>query len=149
MVPVRHDHAAATSPIFNYPYARSREALAQLGRQEAPDAWLGHKLRYINPLTGGSPMPTISTQLQLLPKGFAGKTHRATDGTVYSVVEGHGTADIAGQRFHFGPRDTFVVPSWAPLRLASPDGEAVLFSFSDRPVQQAMGILREAFLEEA
>ena len=30
MVPVRHDHASATSPIFNYPYARSREALALL-----------------------------------------------------------------------------------------------------------------------
>jgi len=25
----------------------------------------------------------------------------------------------------------------------------VLFSFSDRPVQQAMGVLREAFLEDA
>jgi gentisate 1,2-dioxygenase len=120
-----------------------------LQKQEAPDAWLGHKLRYINPLTGGSPMPTISTQLQLCPKGFAGKTHRATDGTVYSVVEGHGTAEIAGQRFDFGPRDTFVVPSWAPLRLSSPGEDTVLFSFSDRPVQQAMGILREAFLEEA
>jgi gentisate 1,2-dioxygenase len=94
-------------------------------------------------------MPTISTQLQLLPQGFAGKTHRATDGTVYSVVEGHGMAEIAGQRFDFGPRDTFVVPSWAPLRLSSPGEDTVLFSFSDRPVQQAMGILREAFLEEA
>jgi len=149
MVPVRHDHASATSPIFNYPYARSREALAQLQKQEAPDAWLGHKLRYINPLTGGSPMPTIATNLQLLPKGFAGKAHRATDGAVYSVVEGHGTAEIAGQRFTFGPRDTFVVPSWATLKLSSPDEDAVLFSFSDRPVQQAMGILREAFLEDA
>jgi gentisate 1,2-dioxygenase len=149
MVPVRHDHVSATSPIFNYPYARSREALAQLQKQEAPDAWLGHKLRYINPLTGGSPMPTISTNLQLLPKGFAGKTHRATDGAVYSAVEGHGVAEIAGQRFEFGPRDTFVVPSWAPLRLSSPGGDAVLFSFSDRPVQQAMGILRETFLEDA
>ena len=147
MVPVRHDHTSATSPIFNYPYARSREALAQLQRQEAPDAWLGHKLRYINPLTGGSPMPTIATNLQLLPRGFAGKTHRATDGAVYSVVEGHGTAHIAGERFDFGPRDTFVVPSWAPLQLTASD-EVVLFSFSDRPVQQAMGVLREAFLED-
>jgi gentisate 1,2-dioxygenase len=42
-----------------------------------------------------------------------------------------------------------VVPSWAPLRLSSPGEDAVLFSFSDRPVQQAMGILREAFLEDA
>jgi gentisate 1,2-dioxygenase len=147
MVPVRHDHTSATSPIFNYPYARSREALAQLQTQEAPDAWLGHKLRYINPLTGGSPMPTIATNLQLLPRAFAGRTHRMTDGAVYSVVEGRGTAHIAGERFDFGPRDTFVVPSWAPLKLVATD-DVVLFSFSDRPVQQAMGVLREAFLDD-
>jgi gentisate 1,2-dioxygenase len=147
MVPVRHDHTSATSPIFNYPYARSREALAQLQTQEAPDAWLGHKLRYINPLTGGSPMPTIATNLQLLPRGFAGKTHRMTDGAVYSVVEGRGHADIGDQRFDFGPRDTFVVPSWATLKLSATD-DVVLFSFSDRPVQQAMGVLREAFLDD-
>ncbi len=148
MVPVRHGHTSATSPIFSYPYARSREALATLQRNEAPDAWHGHKLRYINPLTGGAPMPTIATFLQLLPKGFAGRTHRQTDGAVYSVVEGRGTARIGDTRFDFGPRDTFVVPSWAPLRLAASE-DAVLFSFSDRPVQQAMGVLREAFLDDA
>lgn len=48
----------------------------------------GPQLLYINPLTGGSPMPTIATFLQLLPQGFAGKLHRSTDGLVYSVVEG-------------------------------------------------------------
>jgi gentisate 1,2-dioxygenase len=35
-----------------------------------------------------------------------------------------------------------VVPSWYSLSLASRDG-AVLFSFSDRPLQQAMGVWRE------
>jgi gentisate 1,2-dioxygenase len=146
MVPVKHSHTSATSPIFSYPYSRSREALATLSRNEAPDAWQGHKLAYVNPLTGGAPMPTIATFLQLLPKGFAGKTHRQTDGAVYSVVEGRGTAEIAGQRFDFGPRDTFVVPSWAPLKLTAGE-DAVLFSFSDRPVQRAMGVLREAFID--
>jgi gentisate 1,2-dioxygenase len=148
MVPVRHTHSNATSPIFSYPYSRSREALAQLQRSDAVDAWHGHKLRYINPLTGGSPMPAIATFLQLLPKGFAGKTHRATDGTVYSVVEGSGTAFINDEPFAFAAQDTFVVPSWAKLRLTADAGnEAVLFSYSDRPVQSAMGILREAFLD--
>jgi gentisate 1,2-dioxygenase len=147
MVPVRHTHQSATSPIFSYPYARSREALADLQRQEAPDVWMGHKLRYINPLTGGSPMPTIATFLQLLPQGFAGQMHRSTDGTVYSVVEGTGVATINDQAFTFGPRDTFVVPSWATLCLnANASSDAVLFSYSDRPVQQAMGILRESFV---
>lgn len=153
MAPVRHTHTSMTSPIFSYPYARSRDALAQLQKDEAPDDWTGHKLRYVNPLTGGSPMPTIATFLQLLPQGFAGKAHRSTDGTVYSVVEGTGTAVINGKPFAFGPRDTFVVPSWATLRLQThgengAGGDVVLFSYSDRPVQQAIGILREAFLDE-
>ena len=148
MAPVKHSHSSSTSPIFSYPYARSREALFQLERQEALDPWHGWKLRYVNPLTGGAPMPTMATFLQLLPGGFEGQPHRSTDGTVYSVVEGRGSAAIGGQRFRFEPRDTFVVPSWAILRLMA-DEHVVLFSFSDRPVQESIGIHREAFLPSA
>jgi gentisate 1,2-dioxygenase len=36
----------------------------------------------------------------------------------------------------------FVVPSWHALQLRA-DRDAVLFSFSDRPVQQALGLWRE------
>lgn len=147
MAPVRHDHTSATSPIFSYPYSRSREALHILQRQEPVDAWQGYKLRYTNPVTGGYPMPTIATFLQLLPAGFRGKPHRSTDGAVYCVVEGRGTAHIGDQSFAFEPQDIFVVPSWAKSRLDAQD-DVVLFSFSDRPVQDAMHVLREAFLEE-
>ncbi|CAN5221725.1 gentisate 1,2-dioxygenase [soil metagenome] len=147
MVPVRHSHTSATSPIFNYPYARSREALDQLRRSEAPDDWQGHKLAYVNPLTGGSPMPTMATFLQLIPKGFRGKRSRSTDGAIYSVVEGQGTVEIGDARFAVGPQDTFVVPSWMPVRFSAA-ADLVLFSFSDRPVQQAVGILRESFLDD-
>lgn len=131
-----------TSPIFNYPYSRSREALATMAREQTPDACLGWKMQYINPVTGGHAMPTIGAFLQLLPKGFAGEAYRCTDGTVYSVVEGSGTATIGDVRFAFESRDTFVVPSWAPLRLQA-EGETVLFSFSDRPCQEALGLWRE------
>jgi len=34
------------------------------------------------------------------------------------------------------------VPSWYPLELEA-QGETVLFSFSDRPGQEAMGLWRE------
>jgi gentisate 1,2-dioxygenase len=68
------------------------------------------------------------------------------DGTVFSVVEGRGRARIerdgASHVFDFEPKDHFVVPSWWRVSLAAID-ECVLFSFSDRPVQQALGILRE------
>src|SRR5262249_15123722 len=127
----------ATSPIFSYPYDRSREALATLERDGNVDPWLGVKLRYVNPATGGWTMPTIGTALQLLPKGFTTRPYRSTDGTVYSVVEGTGSVTIGNQKFDFGPRDHFVVPSWHRMTLAAHD-ECVLFGFSDRPVHEAL-----------
>jgi gentisate 1,2-dioxygenase len=147
MAPVRHDAPyGKTSPIFSYPYARSREALETLERSAPVDAWDGTKLRYVNPQTGGWTMPTLGTFLQKLPAGFTGKPWRQTDGAVYSVVEGEGEVAITGGeqewRFRFGPRDHFVVPSWHTARLSSAAG-CVLFSFSDRPVHEALGIHKE------
>ena len=155
MAPVRHDGLYAspfgqTSPLFNYPYARSREALHTLEKTAAVDAWDGFKLRYTNPTTGGSPMPTMATFMQRLPAGFAGKPYRQTDGQVFSVVEGSGVATVkhgegagsATHVFHFSHRDHFVVPPWCTLALQS-DAGCVLFSFSDKPVQQAVGVWRE------
>jgi gentisate 1,2-dioxygenase len=108
MVPVRHDHVAhlAHLQLSLCPQPRGAGALQ---KQEAPDAWLGHKLRYINPLTGGAPMPTIATNLQLLPKGFAGKAHRAPTARSTAWSKAAARRD-RGQRFAFAPRDTFVVP---------------------------------------
>ncbi|HYG54147.1 MAG TPA: gentisate 1,2-dioxygenase [Burkholderiales bacterium] len=132
-----------TSPLFNYPYARSRDSLAKIAKDGAPDACHGWKMEFINPLTGGHAMPTIAAFIQLLPKGFATQPYRCTDGTVYSVVEGSGTVNIGGESFGFEPRDSFVVPSWFPMQVSAKD-EVVLFSFSDRPGQEAMGLWREA-----
>jgi gentisate 1,2-dioxygenase len=131
-----------TSPIFNYPYARSRETLAAMRRNGDPDACHGWKMQYINPLTGGPAMPTIGTCIQLLPEAFRSTPCRSTDGTIYSVVEGEGRVTIAGQAFDYEPRDLFVVPSWAPCEFET-RGECVLFSFSDRPAQLALGLWRE------
>jgi gentisate 1,2-dioxygenase len=147
MAPVKHDAPfGRTSPIFSYPYSRSREALEQLERDAPVDDWDGVKLRYVNPLTGGSPMPTMATFLQKLPAGFSGKPWRQTDGAVYSVVEGKGEVALEGNgqtwHFAFGPRDHFVVPSWHTARFTSEHG-CVLFSFSDRPVHEALGIHHE------
>lgn len=143
MLPLRYQPKGKTSPIFSYPYVRTREALDTLLRQGEIDPFDGVKLRYVNPVDGGWPMPTIATFMQMLPRGFRGRTYRTTDATVFSVVEGRGTAVIGGERFDFEAKDIFVVPTWAPVSLEA-DEDCVLFSFSDRPVQEALGILREA-----
>jgi gentisate 1,2-dioxygenase len=131
-----------TSPIFSYPYGRSREMLAALAKNGDPDACHGWKMQYINPLSGGPAMPTIGAFIQLLPKGFRSSAYRSTDSTVYSVAEGTGKVTIGDASFSFEPRDTFIVPSWHPVSLLSKD-ECVLFSYSDRSAQVALGIWRE------
>jgi gentisate 1,2-dioxygenase len=143
LLPIDWHPAGKTSPIFNYPYSRSREALATLARNGAPDPYHGYKLRYINPASGDWAMPTIGTSLQLLPAGFASRPYRATDATVYVCVEGEGETRVGDTTLRWEPRDVFVVPGWAPHTHVA-TGDSVLFSFSDRPVQEKLGLWREA-----
>jgi gentisate 1,2-dioxygenase len=142
MLPVDWTPARPSSPIFNYPYSRSRETIETLHRNGPIHACHGVKLRYINPASGGSPMPTIGAFMQLLPKGFRGTPYRGTDATVYAAVEGRGRTRVGDTTLTWGPRDVFVVPSWTPVSHEA-DEEAVLFSFSDRPAQQVLGLWRE------
>jgi len=131
-----------TSPVFSYPYAKSREALATLARGGDPDPCHGYKMQFINPATGGPAMPTIGAFIQLLPAGLRTAPYRCSDATIFSVIEGKGTVTVGGQDFAFEPRDTFVVPGWQPASFAAAD-ESVLFSYSDRPAQIALGLWRE------
>ena len=142
LAPVDHEPQTANSPIFNYPYSRTREALETMRKAEEWDPCHGLKLRYVNPDNGKSAMPTLGTFMQLLPKGFETATYQSTDATVFSVVEGSGKSIIGDETFEWSKRDHFVVPCWAPQKhIANED--AVLFSFSDRPVQQTLGLWRE------
>ena len=142
LLPDGYRAAGPASPVFNYPYKRTRDALETMRRTEQWDPCHGLKMRYVNPVTGDFAMPTIGTFMQLLPKGMTTEHYRSTDATVFSVVEGSGTTTVGADRLQWGPRDTFVVPSWHRHRHVV-DQDAVLFSFSDRPVQIKLGLWRE------
>lgn len=142
MLPVGYEKKSLTSPIFNYPYERSREALEQMRKTGEWDPCHGLKMRYINPVDGGWAMPTIGAFLQLLPADFTSHPYRSTDATVFVSVEGSGRSSIAGVEYAWGPRDVFVVPSWQEV-IHETSEDAVLFSFSDRPVQEKLGLWRE------
>jgi gentisate 1,2-dioxygenase len=119
---------------FSFPYASSRAKLDQLP---------GGKLHYGD---GEFTMPTIDAWLQLLPPGSRTKPRRSTDATVYCVTEGHGQSHIGGATFPWGPHDIFMVPSWSAVS-HEVEQEAVLFSFSDRPLQKTLGLWREEILD--
>ncbi len=142
LMPVDYDSPRMCSPVFNYPYSRTREALETMRRADEWDPCHGLKLKYVSPADGDSAMPTIGTFMQLLPKGFKTAPYRSTDGMVYAAVEGKGQTTIGDETFTWGPRDVFVVPSWYRHQHEA-EADSVLFSFSDRPVQQKLGLWRE------
>ncbi|MFP5516223.1 MAG: gentisate 1,2-dioxygenase [Alphaproteobacteria bacterium] len=142
LVPVGYKAQGNSSPLFCYPYARTREALEQMRRFDAWDPAEGLRLVFTDPTTGASPIPTMAAFMQLMPKGFIGSPIRSTDGAVYSVVEGRGTVVVGDQRWDVGPRDVFIVPGWAWHSFEASE-DLVLFSFSDRPLQKTLGFWRE------
>ncbi|HMA70347.1 MAG TPA: gentisate 1,2-dioxygenase [Xanthobacteraceae bacterium] len=130
------------SPIVNYTYARTRPVLERLYRAGDVDKRHGARVRYANPVTGGWVMPTMGAQLALLPAGFAGDSYRATDGTIFVCVEGEGATRIGDKEFAWSPGDVFVAPPWQHYAHTAAQ-ESVLFSISDRPAQEVLGIWRE------
>ena len=130
------------SPVINYAYERVRPILHRMKDTGDADRHHGYRLRYANPFNGGWSGPTMGAHLSLLPKGFKGETYRSTDGTIFACLEGKGSTKVDGQVIEWGPRDVFVVPTWKPYSHMAAS-EAVLFSISDRPAQEALGLWRE------
>lgn len=87
----------------------------------------------------------MATFMQRLPAGFSGLPYRQTGGAIFSVFKGIGSVTIehTGNTtvFNFSQRDHFVIPAWHTAKLSSASG-CVLFSYSDRPVQQTLSTHR-------
>lgn len=131
-----------TTPIFNYPYERTRAALLQAAQGEEPDPHWATTLRYANPIDGGWTMPTMSAWMTHVPKGFGTKPIRSTDGMVMAVAEGRGTATVGDRTFGFGPKDVHAVPGWSWRSFTAAE-DCFLFFFSDRTAQEKLGFFRE------
>lgn len=142
MKPVDHKIETKASPMFHYPYERTREALETMRRADRWDPCHGLKMQYLNPVTADHVIPTIGIFMQLLPKGMKTTPYRSVDGTVCSVIEGKGKTVIGDRTFTWEPRDVFVIPSWFPYHHEVED-DTVIFSFSDRPVHEKLGMWRE------
>lgn len=88
-------------------------------------------------------MPTIGAFVQHIPAGFETRGYRSTDGTVLVCLEGSGQVEVGEHCFDIAENDVVVIPSWQRLRVRAEKNALNLFSYSDRPVQQALGLWRE------
>ena len=135
------DVVGGTLPI-TYKWNDAYGALLGYGEEDRFD---GVMMEYANPVTGGHSMPTLALNLQRLAPKSHTDAHRHTASVVYHVAKGEGYSIIDGNRLEWSKGDTFVLPSWALHEHGTDtqDDDAVLFSMSDLPVIEAMGLYRE------
>jgi gentisate 1,2-dioxygenase len=131
-----------TSPMFHYLGAEVRAALDGL-RDEAGDPYEGVTLRFINPATGASVFPTLDYRAMLLRPGEETRFKRETAGTLYQVIEGSGSTEIAGGRIDWQENDVFVVPGFGWRRhLNRGAADAILYAICDMPLLEKIGQYR-------
>jgi gentisate 1,2-dioxygenase len=132
------------SPVLNYRYQDVRQTLDTLARAgDGSSEEEGILLDYVNPTTGGPPLPTMAAHVQRLPLDQPTRAVRDTASHVYHVIEGRGCSTVGGVQLDWQQGDTFCVPTWAWREHQSlGDKPAVLFSYDDSPVQQAMALYR-------
>ena len=104
----------------------------------------GRLLEYRNP-NGGPTFPTFSCWIQMLEGGEETVAHRHTANHLYHVFQGQGVTEAEGKKVEWEQGDFFVIPNWSWHRhVNGSKGEpAILFSNTDRPLLEAMGLYRE------
>jgi 1-hydroxy-2-naphthoate dioxygenase len=126
-----------------YKWTETRRALAEMLADSA-NPFDGRCLEYRNPATGGPTFPTFSCWIQMLDGKQETAEHRHTSNQLYYAVEGRGVCEVEGEKLVWEAGDFFVVPNWSWHRHINTSAEpSVLFSTTDRPLHEAIGVYRE------
>jgi gentisate 1,2-dioxygenase len=139
VVPVGHQGNSLDYRMFSYPYTQVRQSIDALRSAHPADPHDGWKVRYINPQTGGHCMPSMAAFMQLLPNGMTSAPYRSTDSTVFVCLQGSGRTRVGDTVLRWEENDVFVVPSWQFYQ-HEVNSEVILFSYSDRAVQEKLGL---------
>ena len=131
------------APPYRYPWEETNASLEAL-KESAGDPFDGILLEYANPHTGGPTLPTFSCMIQLLRPHEKTQSHRHTSATVYHAFRGSGLTKVSANDLAWESSDIFVVPSWQwHSHENTTDEDAILFSITDRPATEALGLYRE------
>jgi gentisate 1,2-dioxygenase len=138
------ERSPAVSAPYRYPWRDVQAALRQFSDSDG-SPFDGLMLRYANPFTGGSTLPTLDAYIQRLSPALETQQHRQTSSAVYYVIEGEGTSVAGEHELHWKTGDTFCIPNWLWHRHInrSRTQQALLFAVSDTPALMALGLYRE------
>jgi gentisate 1,2-dioxygenase len=127
------------SPLLAYRWADTDRALAR--RLDVTGAEAA-TMTYVDPTRGTDVMPTMRCDAHRVLAGGRSPRLRQTGSRVATVFRGSGVAVVGDQRFEIAPGDIVAVPSWTDWQLEA-DDELDVFSTSDAPVLDALGLYRE------
>ena len=140
-------HAAVP---YIYKWRDTLKALNEAAAAGERDPHEGVFLEYSNPMSGGPTMPTIGCWVQMIPPGESTAPHRHTSSTIYHVVQGQGITWVGRSKGNtkdlaWVDHDCFFVPSWNwhHFENKSTKQPAIIFSVTDRPVLESLGLFRE------
>jgi len=135
---------------YTYKWRDTLKALNEVAAAGAVDPHDGVLLEYTHPVTGGPTMPTIGCWIQMIPPGESTKSHRHTSSSIYHVVQGEGITTVGKKKtaeddLVWKSHDCFFVPSWNwhHFKNTSNKEPAIIFSVTDRPVLESLGLFRE------
>jgi gentisate 1,2-dioxygenase len=130
-----------------YPSMETAESMHKLSWKPvlaALNSTPGPYARYQYLLDGGRQLSAvIGAEAERVDVGEKSPLKRETTSFVYHVVEGKGYTEVDGERIDWVRSDTFCVPAWKKHRHYNTSDEKVyLFSFSDRPLLEKLGMFR-------
>ncbi len=132
------------SPVFRYPWAQAADAV------RAAPAWKDgtRRVRYVNPMTGGSAMALMDCYLTQFDGGTDTIPYRTTCNAVCAVMEGSGTSRVGDQTFTWGPKDIFSLPHGNWITHHADGARATLFVVTDRDALARLDLLKEQYGNE-
>ncbi len=120
------------------------ELIRQRDAAENVDPYDGVILEYVNPVSGGPTLPTMSCRMQLIPAGQSTQTHRHTARAIYRVFKGSGWSEVGGHRIEWEAGDVFCLPIWTWHSHGANRGEdAILFTMCDQPLLEPFDLYQE------
>ena len=131
------------SPVFRYPLDDVMRALDVT----PPSRDGARRVRYVNPLTGGSVMPLLDCWMFRLDAGQSTVPLRTSAHAVCTVVGGRGTSTIGKQQLDWGERDIFTLPHDTPI-VHRAEETSTVFAVSDREVYRRLDLLTETYDED-
>jgi len=129
---------------LRYRWVEAQEQLKKMAALKG-NPYDGLSLEYVNPMTGGPTLPTLSCWMQMLRPGEQTKPHRHTSSAIYLVIRGEGKTIVGEKELPWAKHDAFCIPNWAWHQHinGSKTEEAILFSVNDIPMLRAFGLYRE------